>query len=363
MLAAFNALVLSKTRDIHIDFAKIVYGDEKSTLSVKANTLFRDVGKVVEKVRELLPSSSPPELILNSHCPECEYRDRCRRNATEKNDLSLLGSLTERERTRLNKKGIFTVYQLSYTFRPRRRAKRLASRPEKYHHSLKALAIREGKTHVIGEVQLRIEGTPVVFDVEGIPDRDFFYLIGIHFDGAQGTVCHHLWADTAGDEGRLWKGFLDILSEIDNPVLLHYGSYEKTFLEKMGRRYGAPDEDSCLGRAIRNSINVLSVIYARIYFPTYSYGLKDIAGFLGFKWSDPLSSGLQSIVWRHKWEQSRNPVFREKLIAYNADDCAALSVVIHSVCQLDRSFQVNDVAGESKASVTHVETLQQAGYL
>ena len=35
---------------------------------------------------------------------------------------------------------IFTVTQLSYTFRARRRPKRLAGKREKYHHSLKALS-------------------------------------------------------------------------------------------------------------------------------------------------------------------------------------------------------------------------------
>jgi len=46
---------------------------------------------------------------------------------------------TEKERRKFNGKGIFTVKQLSYTFRARRRPKRLAGKREKYHHSLKAL--------------------------------------------------------------------------------------------------------------------------------------------------------------------------------------------------------------------------------
>src|SRR5262249_23087775 len=158
LLAAFNTFVFCKSRGVHIDLTRIIYSDNKSTLSLKASALFRDVSKRIKKVADLLSNSSPPELILNSHCPECEYRDHCRKIATEKNDLSLLGGLTEAERTRVNKKGIFTVHQLSYTFRPRRRAKRFAARPERYHHSLKALAIREGKTYVIGDLQLQIDG-------------------------------------------------------------------------------------------------------------------------------------------------------------------------------------------------------------
>ena len=80
--------------------------------------------------------------------------------AIEKDDLSLLAGLPDKEKAKLNSRGIFSVTQLSYTFRPRRRSKRQAGRPEKYHHALKALAIREKKIHVVGTPQLRIEGTP-----------------------------------------------------------------------------------------------------------------------------------------------------------------------------------------------------------
>jgi hypothetical protein len=58
----------------------------------------------------------------------------------EKEDLSLL-NMSEEERTKLHRKGIFTVTQLSYTFRPRHRPKKFRNKGEKYHHSLNALAI------------------------------------------------------------------------------------------------------------------------------------------------------------------------------------------------------------------------------
>ena len=71
------------------------------------------------------------------------------------------------------------MHKAAYTFRPRRRPKRLRDKREKYHHSLKALAIREKKIHIVGSPDLKIEGTPVYLDVEGLPDRDFYYLIEI----------------------------------------------------------------------------------------------------------------------------------------------------------------------------------------
>ena len=80
----------------------------------------------------------------------CEFQSRCRLKAVEKDDLSLLAGMSEKERQKFHSKGIFTVTQLSYTFRPRWRPKRMRDKQEKYHHSLKALAIREKKIHIVG---------------------------------------------------------------------------------------------------------------------------------------------------------------------------------------------------------------------
>jgi hypothetical protein len=44
-----------------------------------------------------------------------------------------------------------------------------------YDHPLKALAIRERKIHIVGSPELKMEGTPVYLDVEGLPDRDFSF--------------------------------------------------------------------------------------------------------------------------------------------------------------------------------------------
>jgi predicted RecB family nuclease len=126
LMAGFDALVLSKALALPVGMARIIHGDKWSTFRLKPDTLSREVKRAVGKIAALLSVPSPPDLILNRHCPECEFHDRCRKKAIEKDDLSLLTNLTAKERARLNGKGIFTVSQLSYTFRPRRRAKRLS---------------------------------------------------------------------------------------------------------------------------------------------------------------------------------------------------------------------------------------------
>lgn len=145
------------------------------------------------------------------------------------------------------------------------------------------------------------------------------------------AVQRSLWADGPSDEGRIWREFLSRLIDIENPILIHYGSFESVFLKQMCEKYGGPPNDSGAAKALESSVNLLSVIFGQIYFPTYSNGLKEIAGWLGFKWSDRDSSGVQSIVWRHGWEQTQALSIKESLITYNSEDCAALELVADAV--------------------------------
>ena len=334
LLLAFDALVLSEIVGREVSIGKIIHGDNQAILKVKTSALAGAVRKHLEKITALLTCPTPPDLVLNRHCVECEFQARCRQKAIEKDDLSLLAGMNEKERKKLRSKGIFTVTQLSYTFRPRRRPKRLRDKREKYHHSLKALAIREKKIHIVGSPELKIEGTPIYLDVEGLPDRDFYYLIGLRIGNGESAVQHSLWADMVEDEGKIWREFLGILETVEKPILIHYGSYETTFLRRMCGRHGKPTEGAAGAKALETGVNLLSHIFAQIYFPGFSNGLKATADALGFKWVEAGSSGLKTIAWRCQWEKLRDTGCKEHLITYNAQDCEALSLVTDTVRQL-----------------------------
>jgi predicted RecB family nuclease len=344
LLLALDALVLSQILRRSVGRGKIIHGRDKVAwlnTSAPANKARKVIGEIVL----LLSRQSPPDLILNRHCAECEFQARCRK-AVDKDDLGLLSGMTGKERKHLNSKGIFGVTQLSYTFRPRRRPKHLVGRQEKYHHSLKALAIREGKIHVVGSPELKIEGTPIYLDVEGLPDRDFYYLIGVRFWTDRRLIQHSLWAADENDERRNWREFLGVLSGIEKPVLIYYGSFETAFLRRMRRKYGDPVEGSRLAEAMSSAVNLLSVIFAKVYFPTFSNGIKEIARYLGFEWENPAGSGLQSIIWRSQWEASGEIAVKRSLLVYNANDCAALEVVAKKLLQLQQLSENPDQSSD-----------------
>jgi hypothetical protein len=61
-------------------------------------------------------------------------------------------------------------------------------------------------------------------------------------------------------------------------------------------RYGLPAVESVITRAVTKSVNLLSVIYGQVYFPTFSNKLKDIGQFLGAKWNGPVKSACRALL-------------------------------------------------------------------
>jgi RNase_H superfamily len=99
----------------------------------------------------------------------------------------------------------------------------------------------------------------------------------------------------------------------------------------------------------------VSSIYGKIYFPSYSNGLKDIARWLGFKWTLPQASGGAAVLLRRCWELTSKDQLREELIASNMEDCRAAELVadaINHVC--------NDEAqeGGTKLEAVNVSSLE-----
>ena len=330
--------LLSEALGRVVTLGKIVHGDNHATLKVKTPAFVSEVRKRIKEITALLAGNSPPDLVLNRHCGQCEFKTRCSTQAREKDELSLLSGISDKDRKRLHSKGIFTVTQLSYTFRPRRRHREFERQPRETSSFFAGACnpreqdprCRHSGPQTRRHSRLsgcRRAARPRVL----LPDRVS------QFQGTEGSVQHSFWADDAKDEKLIWNNFLGVLSEITNPHLIHYGGYETIFLKRMCKRHGGPPEGSHAATAVDCATNLLSFIYAQIYFPTYSNGLKEIAGYLGFRWSGSLTSGLETILWRHRWEASRDPALKQTLLDYNRQDCEALELVANRLVDLHRA--------------------------
>lgn len=278
----------------------------------------RQVEARLAVVRQVASGSEPP-VIINRHCPTCQFRAACEAKAVASDDLSLLHRMTPRLMARYRKKGIFTVTQLSYVYRPRRSRKRPLKPKSHFNVELQALAIRTGKTYVHDLPTLSRAPVELFIDLEGIPDQRFNYLLGVLVVEGDSKSYHPHWIGDSPKEGLLWTAIKSFAKRFPTAPIYHYGSYEPKAIESMARKHGQS------AASIKSRlVNLSGQIFGRIYFPVRSNTLKEIGRFVGATWRSPDASGLQSIAWRYAWEDGRDSAHKKRLLQYNEDDCLAL---------------------------------------
>ncbi len=321
---AYEGLVLESVQSRWPEFGRVIHGGRFTKTRIVDQ--MEKARKVVASIKKF--DSNPPRLILNRHCHVCEFASACRTKAIEKDDLSLLAGISPKEIEAQNKKGIFTVTQYSYTFRPRKKFRKA------YPFNLRALALREKKLHLYGTPAIPIAGVKIYLDVEGDPDRDFYYLIGVVIVENGIEKRHSFWVDSEAEEGAACLAFVNCIRNFGDYKLYHYGSYETKFLQKVRAYVHGTEDVRIIEQMIENAVNVLAIVYGHVFFPTYSNGLKDIGTYLGFKWTSEDASGINSLVWRARFEETRDDNLKKRLLEYNLDDCLALKRVAEFVSRI-----------------------------
>ena len=341
LTAAMLGTALSSWHGLVVPCVKMVHGPQFSTtkLVLVGNDgrthLGNESAAMLRDLEALAASPAPPPMCLNDHCGICEYRDRCRKDAVGRDDLSLLRGLSPKEIEAWKERGIFTVTQLAHTFRAKSMG-RSSCQPKRHSQPLQAMAIRDKKTYVRKCPEIPTQPSRVFFDVEGIPGHNFFYLIGavVVRDGT--ATSHEFWADNDSQEECMWRKFLALLAELGDFRLIHFGRYEKDFIREMQRRYPFGSEEEA-EQLLSRLFDVHGAIRTNVFFPVYGNSLKEIGQFIGFSWQGPVRSGIDSIVWRHKWEETGDGAAKEALLRYNQEDCLATMALFDHLSILARN--------------------------
>ncbi len=335
----------SKEQELELVFTGFVLGQMQGKLpmagrivkmggqvdELKLEPHYNVLKRSLDPLREWLGAApaAPPPVILNKHCPSCQFQTLCREKAEREDDLSLLDRVTPKVMQRYHKKGIFTVKQLSYTFKPRRSRKRPKKTTIPHKLELQALAIRTDKIYLQELPVLSRHSVELFLDIEGIPDQHRYYLFGLLVCENGGCSYYPFWIDNAQDEERIWCQFLEKINEYPEAPIYHYGAYERGAIEKLATRYHTDCE-----YIKQRMVNVLALIYGKVYFPVRSNSLKDIGRFVGASWTSPDASGLQTLVWRHQWEETQHTEYKQLLMTYNQEDCLALSILTDELTRI-----------------------------
>ena len=140
---AYRALVIGQAQGRMPDHGVIIYGPEfrKSRISLTSHveTITRHIDSLFQQIDGKVKATQ----FLNRNCNTCQFKNNCRQEAEGADHISLLSGISEKEVARYNNKGIFSVNQLSFTYRPRRprRRKKMPEKRHRFEYALKALAL------------------------------------------------------------------------------------------------------------------------------------------------------------------------------------------------------------------------------
>lgn len=367
LFVALQAHFIHNEFGLPIENCKVIFGKNIRQTKFKLSSFTKTIKKVIGDLNKTLSNANAPSFFRNRHCQICEFQNSCTEKLVERDDLSLLSGLKPKEILQRNNKGIFSVKQLSYTFHPRKNP----YRKRKFLPELKALAIREGKTFIQEAPIIAPSPNEIFLDIEGLPDRNFYYLIGVIIRANGLERNYSFWANNENDEGSIFIELITLLQPLEQFTIYHYGSYEMQALKNVSKNLPSEYQEF-LKKVISSSFNVLNIFTHNIYPPTYSNGLKEIAAFLKFQWTEKDASGLQSIVWRCNWEKSNNDELKNKLITYNIEDCKALNKILTWIKNINKEDITNasDVKkqyyyykfGKSDHLITDFEVINKYSY-
>lgn len=329
------AFILGTELSADIKVCKIVYERESKIHTHKLNTslYFASAKEKLVEIERL----SEPIFCLNKHCNSCEFWNSCIDKAKVENHLSLLRKVTPKIIEQYKRKGIFTVNQLSYLYKPRRTRKK--DTVLLHNIELQALALRTEKIIVKAFTEISHSEVEIFIDFESVPKLDFCYLFGVIFRENENVEYFHFWIDAIEEQKVGWEKVVALLEKFPNSKIYHYGNFEVKVLNDLSIKYNRN-----IDTIIKRCVNLNGLIHGKIYFPVYSNSLKDIGAFLGVNWKKNVN-GLQSIAWRYYWEKGHCEK-KSQIIDYNKTDCLALIFLLDKLQMIVSLKGVKNISQE-----------------
>ena len=270
----------------------------------------------------------------------CDYpwKNYCNKKAVEANDISLVAGVKGKMKNKLIDNKFNTMKKIaSANVEELTEIKGIGNnKAEKFIATAKAL---QAKTHIITdkdkidfperkvEIFLDLEGVDPTTAADGIPQIDYLIGILVRADSKENYIPFTAKDAKEDAEKEMLLEFLKFIKKQSNYVIYHYGSYERTHLKTMMKKY---EIDEATEKTVLDYlIDVHKVATNSVAFPTFGNGLKAIAAYMGFEWRHKDVSATESIAMYLDYvdDPEEGKVKLQKIIDYNEDDCIATRVI------------------------------------
>ena len=176
------------------------------------------------------------------------------------------------------------------------------------------------------------------FDIETHPLLDgLVYLHGV-LDVRGGQEAYvSFFADDPCDEGAVFAQAWEFLNSDPEAHIFYYSKFERTSYRVLADRYPtvcSRADVEALFAPSRATDLLGDAVQPHTEWPTHSLGVKALAKWCGFSWSDVDPSGASSIAWFDQWLKTRDPAHRQRLEDYNRDDVRATVVLLERLISL-----------------------------
>lgn len=285
----------------------------------------------LEEARRLVAGHDTSEPVLGSQCHLCAWFKHCERWVTETHDPTGL-FFVGKQKFALKAAGLRTIADIAQMH-----VADFVKGPKKIPR-MGAVSLERMKTRA----QVRLSGTPVVrpgyefptkarevyFDIEDDPTQGLTYLFGLLIkEGRKRPRFEYFVARRPEEEEATVRAFWDFLAAAQDDVYYVYSPKERTTLRHLRERYDL-NADVLAAYEAREYDLYHDLIVAYSDWPTYSYGIKQIAKQIGFQWRDPDPGGANSIAWYNEYlANPANEAALTRILHYNEDDCRAMVAV------------------------------------
>jgi len=287
---------------------------------------------VLQDVREIICGK---KVVTPTYgCADWPWQTYCNEEAIRIRDISLVGGVGPSYKEKLVAAGFKTAEDLAGApVDHLTRIERIGTKTaKKFKRNAQALV---AGTHIkIGDVSFPKKKTEIFLDLEGtgqqVGDEELIamdYLIGvlIRKDGKEKYI--PFLAKGLDKEGQMFGEFLTWLGKREDYIIYHWHHYEKLHLKGLCERYGVDEEIQ--SRLLDNLWNLHKDATYAFAFPTYGYGLKEVAKYMGFQWRHGDVDATECIAFYLQYldDPKKNKDKLQKVIDYNEDDCRATMLV------------------------------------
>jgi len=294
--------------------------------------IFEEAFKVgLAEAQRLVAGEETSEPVLGSHCQLCQWHDRCEHWVKEQADptgLFFVGTQKfGMKRVGLRTIGDIAAMNVADYLKPPKKIPGLAEK-SLVRMKERARVVLAGKPEIRPGYSFPQKTREIYFDIEDDPTRGITYLFGLLIkEGHSDLRFQYFLAKRPEDEEATVRAFWGFLDSAADDVYYVYSHKERTTLKHLMERYDL--EQPVFEKYVACEYDLYSdLIVEYSDWPTHSYGIKQIAKIIGFKWRDPDPSGANSIAWYN--EHLGNPSDEaaiNRILVYNEDDCRAMVAV------------------------------------